>query len=184
MRMTQRAHEAVRAVVRPGDLVVDATVGNGHDTLFLAQLVGSTGRVVGFDIQEEALGSARQRLAKASEGIGTVDLHLTGHEKLAVHVPTGVAVVMFNLGYLPGGDHEFTTKLDSTQEALQSAWELLREGGLVSVVCYRGHPGGYAEAEAVVQTAEQLEGAEVLVQGKDETEDGPFLVLVRKLPAP
>lgn len=180
MRMTQRAHEVVRAAVRAGDTVVDATIGNGHDTLFLARLVGPSGRVFGFDVQEEALTNTKRRLEESDEELGEVTLVQTGHETMSAHVSVEVSAVMFNLGYLPGGDHQVTTQRESTRQALNSAWELLAETGVICVVCYRGHPGGREEAEAVLESAKQLSGAQVQIEGHNKTEDGPFLVVVRK----
>ena len=181
MRMTERAHEVVRQIVARGDTAVDATVGNGHDTLFLARRVGEEGTVIGFDVQAEALRSARDRLERFGVARDRVRLIQAGHEAMKDSVPEGPAAVMFNLGYLPGGDHGLITKKESTVMALAQAWELLREGGVISVVCYRGHPGGRAEGEAVCEWARGLNSARVLVEGADETEAGPFLVAVWKL---
>ena len=179
-RVTEWAHDAVRAVVRPGETVVDATAGNGHDTLFLANCVQPGGHVYGFDVQEEAVAKTRARLTEA--GMEDVWLHLIhgGHEEMAVAVEGPVAAVMFNLGYLPGGDRSLTTGERSTLAALEQAVRLLRPGGVISVVCYRGHPGGAEEAEAVDGYAKGLEGVGVSVLGKEQSEDGPFLLVVTK----
>ena len=180
MRVTELAHQAVRAVVRPGDTVIDATVGNGHDTLFLARCVGANGLVAGFDVQDAALQATRERLEKCGVDGARVRLNCESHEKMASVVEEPVAAVMFNLGYLPGGDHARTTVRGSTIVALGQAWASLRRGGVISVVCYRGHPRGGEEAAAVCAWAEGLEGAEVEISEREETESGPFLVVVRK----
>ena len=156
MRITARAHELVRAAVRPGETVIDATVGNGHDTLFLAQCVGSGGRVIGFDVQPEALARAGERLLAAGVGEGLVTLHSRGHEAMGSHIDAPVGAVMFNLGYLPGGDHGMITCPGTTVAALQVAAGLLRDGGLLSIVCYPGHPGGQEEMLAVNKWAKGL----------------------------
>lgn len=145
--LTQLAHDRWAAVVRPGDTVVDATVGNGHDTLVLAKLVGPTGRVIGFDVQSDALFAARQRLDEA--GFLDARLYFDDHRKIAEIVTGPVRVVCFNLGYLPGGDKRITTTTTSTVPALQAAAKVLVPGGMLTVVGYRGHPGGAAETDAV-----------------------------------
>jgi predicted methyltransferase len=144
------AHQAVAAVLAPGDIAIDATVGNGHDTLFLAQQVGINGKVYGFDIQEAALDSAWQRLLAAGE-TAQVALYHAGHEAMAVLLPETVAgrvrAVMFNLGYLPGGDKQRTTGTSTTLAAVQAALSLLAPGGVISLLAYTGHPGGREETE-------------------------------------
>jgi len=141
-RATEIAHLLVKARAQPGDHVVDATVGNGHDTLFLAACVGPTGRVDGFDIQDAAIASARARLGPDSPVI----LHLRGHEEMAAVVAPGVSVAMFNLGYYPSGDKSIITRPDTTIPALNAALDLLAANGLLTVVIYPGHPGGEEEA--------------------------------------
>jgi predicted methyltransferase len=148
--LVQQAHLAVAAVVEPGDIVIDATVGNGHDTLFLATQVGVSGKVYGFDIQAAALDSAYQRLQQAGQ-TAPVSLYHAGHEVMAMLLPESAAgrvkAVMFNLGYLPGGDKQRTTAASTTLAALQAALSLLAPGGVISLLAYTGHPGGREETE-------------------------------------
>lgn len=142
------AAHLVSLTVRPGEQAVDATAGNGRDTLLLARLVGPHGKVYAFDIQQEAL----ERTAAALEAEGMrerVILIPAGHQTLARHVRDEVAAVMFNLGYLPGGNHRIVTRGETTVEGLRAALSLLRPGGLVSVVVYPGHRGGIAEKRAL-----------------------------------
>jgi ubiquinone/menaquinone biosynthesis C-methylase UbiE len=147
-RPTALAQEILKPLIRAGDRVIDATAGNGHDTLFLAQCVGPKGRVLAFDVQEAALVSARSRV----ETMPWVEFFHQSHTEMAAHVEDGsVAAVMFNLGYLPGENHELTTEADETLGALEIAVRLLKPGGLLSVVCYPGHPAGAREALAVEQ---------------------------------
>lgn len=183
-RPTQRAHRELAAVLREGDLAIDATAGNGHDTLFLTRQVGASGKVIAFDIQEEAIRSTRARLE--AEGVGDrVTLFQESHAKLREHVvPGAAAAVMFNLGYLPGGDVSRITEREETLEALGQALEVLRSGGLLSIVCYPGHPGGDEESAAVVSWAGALDAGcwSVEVERREGTlRPAPFLVLVRRL---
>jgi hypothetical protein len=150
-RPTALAHLMLRDVIVAGDLVFDATTGNGHDTMFLAECVGAGGRVLAFDVQAVALATARARVTTAGlqERVGFL---LESHAGMAAHAPAGsAAAVMFNLGYLPGAPHEVATAAATTLQGLEGAAVLLKAGGMLSVVCYPGHPGGAAEAAAVEQ---------------------------------
>jgi tRNA A58 N-methylase Trm61 len=160
------AHKLIEERLRPGDAVIDATVGNGVDTVFLAGLVGMGGAVYGFDIQEEALEKARKRMAGAgfggssAEAVCGVKLLLRSHAQMEQAVPASlhgeIAAVMFNLGYLPGGDHTVVTTPFSTLAALEASLRLLKKGGVVTIVLYSGHEGGREEADAVAAWAGQL----------------------------
>ena len=129
------AHDWISRLVLPGDTGVDATAGNGHDTAGLARLVGPGGKVHAFDIQEEALRSARERLREEGLLTDAVCFHLTSHSRLAELVRGPVKAIMFNLGYLPGGDRNLITRTDSTLAALEQAVNLPAPDGILSVMC-------------------------------------------------
>lgn len=155
------AHDLVRDALHPGALAVDATVGNGHDTLVLADAVGPAGTVVGFDVQAEALHATRDRLQAAGVA-DRVRLVQAGHETLLDHLPDGargaVQAVTFNLGYLPGAaDKSVITRPDTTLAALYAATDVLGPGGMITLVLYTGHPGGAEEADAVRAWAKSLD---------------------------
>jgi hypothetical protein len=155
--LTRLAQEFVAEALRPGDWAIDATVGNGWDTLFLTRAVGPMGRVWGCDVQVRALERTQARLAEA--GLGGVELVLACHSEMERWLPDEargrMRGVMFNLGYLPGDgagvgdDPGPITRPDSTLAALRCALAVLATGGRMSVVCYRGHAGGALEADAV-----------------------------------
>lgn len=147
MRATELAHILMRKTLMDGDWALDATAGNGHDTLFLAQCVGPTGRVFGFDVQAAAIAQTARRV----DGHRQVTLFQAGHETLAAHLPEGAQLggAMFNLGYLPGGPRAIITRAETTCAALAQTLERLRIGGLLTLVLYPGHAGGDSEAEAV-----------------------------------
>lgn len=151
--------QLIRQTLHPGDTAVDATVGNGLDTLFLAETVGASGRVFGFDIQTDAIQTARQRLESANLE-GRVTLFTDSHHRMAEYLPVEVhgriRGVMFNLGYRPHGNHAIITRPETTVPALSAASQLLAPGGMITVVLYTGHPGGEAEAEAVIRWAKEL----------------------------
>lgn len=159
LSLVKQAHNALADIIFDGDCAIDATVGNGHDTLFLARRVGEQGTVYGFDIQEAALDEAYRRLSE--EGLAQrVSLYHAGHEVMTAalpeSVPGKVKAVMFNLGYLPGGDKQRTTGIATTLAALDQSRTFLTPGGMISVLAYTGHPGGREEAEAVKAWATAL----------------------------
>jgi len=149
-RPTALAHAFAEGILVAGDHAVDATCGNGHDTLHLARLVGPGGTVIGFDVQAAALRETRNLLASQGLDDGRVRLIEGCHATMGDYVaPALASVVVFNLGYLPGGDHALTTRADRTLIALDAAAVALRPGGLLMVTCYPGHPEGEREADAV-----------------------------------
>ena len=149
------AHALVQQRVRAGDLVVDGTMGNGHDTLMLARCVGDEGRVFAFDIQSAALTATAERLHQA--GVRhRAELIQTGHEHMAYHVPAGIRAAVFNFGYLPGGDKNVTTRADTSLAAVSAALSLLAEGGLLVAVLYPGHDAGKTEADLLNRYAKTL----------------------------
>jgi ubiquinone/menaquinone biosynthesis C-methylase UbiE len=182
-RPTAQAHREVAAVLRPGEWAIDATAGNGYDTVFLAGLVGDSGRVLAFDVQAEAIAAARARVAAVGWD-GRVEFIHGSHAGLAGHVaPARVAAVMFNLGYFPGGDHRVITRTADTLQALDAARRVLRPGGILTVVCYPGHPGGDEEAAAVAAWAAALDPAEDVAdifRRPATPRPSPFLVRVRR----
>jgi tRNA1(Val) A37 N6-methylase TrmN6 len=179
-RPTALAHLLLRDFIRAGDLVIDATAGNGHDTLMLAERVDSSGRVLAFDVQAAAIAAARARVA-ARGWLERVDFHQQSHALLAEHAAAGsVAVVMFNLGYLPGDSHQVITEAATTLRGLAAAATVLKPGGALTVVCYPGHPGGDHEAAAVTEwfSARAADGWRVARYGALATRrPAPFLLL-------
>lgn len=178
--LTRIVHQRLQAHLAAGDLAIDATAGNGHDTLFLTRQVGASGAVQAFDIQHRAIEKTRERLQAAAQ-LAQVTLHQVGHEHMAERIPPGwrgrVAAITFNLGYLPGGDHGTTTLPATTLAALGQSLALLRPGGILSVLAYRGHPGGQAEAEAVEAW---FRGQATALSTEILTSPGPVLYLGRK----
>jgi 16S rRNA C1402 N4-methylase RsmH len=186
----QWSHVILEARLRQGDVVVDATAGNGHDTVFLAQRVLPGGRVFAFDVQEEAIEATRSQISKHKLQTTKEDeiaLHHAGHERMAEFLPMEMKgrlrAVMFNLGYLPGGDKTRITKVETTLAALQQALDWLAADGVLSVVVYPGHEGGREEADAVERwmaalNSQQFEAQRVsYVNFKPTT---PFCLAVRK----
>ena len=152
MRLTEKVHHILTNHLKEGDQAIDATAGNGYDTLFLAEQVGPSGKVIAIDIQDCAIQSTRERLESASlvDRVRLVpDDHAVALKKLTASNRGNVAAITFNLGYLPGSDKSIQTRAESTEEALAASIQLLSPGGYLCVTAYRGHSGGTSEAEAV-----------------------------------
>ena len=153
---TSYIHAILSLHLKQGDIAIDATAGNGWDTEHMARLVGGSGKVYGFDVQQIALDVTTARLTQA--GL-SADLFLAGHETMKVHVPPEhhkrVAAVTFNLGYLPGGNKDVTTLASTTAIALQQAQELLAPGGVIAIACYQ-HAEGKKEIEGIRAALQQF----------------------------
>ncbi|MFF2481873.1 class I SAM-dependent methyltransferase [Paenibacillus sp. NPDC058071] len=182
------AHKWIAERTLPGDTVIDATAGTGVDTLALARLVGAKGCVYAFDIQQDALDRTRDRLSTAedAERLGEVRLLLSSHDRMAEAIPPGAlgraAAVMFNLGYLPGGDPSVITKPATTIAALESALALLRPGGILTCVLYPGHAGGDGEALEVERWAAALPGklGSAVLYRQPQRPAAPYLIAVER----
>lgn len=177
-----QAHQYAETVVRPGDRVVDATMGNGNDTLFLARLTGPGGKVYAFDIQEAALERTRERL-EAHAVSGWCELIPDGHEHMDRHVAEPVRLVMFNLGYLPGGDHTIGTRAETTIEAIEKSLSLISDDGLVVLVIYYGGDSGFQERDALLEYLAGLDGRRFSVMKTEfinQMNCPPILICIEK----
>ena len=153
--------------VQPGDICIDATMGNGNDTILLSSLCKETGRVYAFDIQEQALAHTRQRLLDA-DAPQNYTLLLESHTNMDHYVqPESVSCIVFNLGYLPGGDHTKATQASSSIEALTRSLSLLKKGGLISLCIYSGGDSGFEERDAVLSWLKNLDSHKYLVIRSD-----------------
>ncbi|KAM0872492.1 hypothetical protein ACQ4PT_038700 [Festuca glaucescens] len=162
-KATEVAHAVWRSIVRKGDVVVDATCGNGNDTFALLKMVADeTGRgcVYGMDIQDTAIDSTSSflKMAVDSQQMELVKLFPICHSRMEEIVPkdSPVRLVAFNLGYLPGGDKTIVTVPKTTELALQAASRIVSSGGLISVLVYIGHLGGRDELAIVESFASSL----------------------------
>ena len=150
------SHRFLQDWVQPGGLCIDATAGRGRDTAFLCGLTGPQGQVLAFDIQQEALDSTAQLLAE--EGFANARLILDSHENLAAYAQPGtVDCVVFNLGWLPGGDHDIHTQSRSSIVAIEQGLALLRPSGVMSICVYFGRNNGYEERDDVLAFLETLD---------------------------
>lgn len=177
------AQKFVGEILRDGCVAVDATAGNGHDTLFLASAVGDNGKVYAFDLQREALETTANRLKQYGKQENVV-LTNAGHELMDQYIHSSVDVFMFNLGYLPGSDHSKITKAKTTITALSTALSLLNPGGRISIVVYTAHQGAEDESRAVEEMVEQLDPrvfGVLKVVFKNRSSSAPFLIFIERV---
>lgn len=151
------SHTLLKEVVHIGDTVVDATMGNGYDTVFLAELVGKNGQVYAFDVQEQALTKTKEKLTEKNL-LPQACLLLQGHETVAEVLPknTQLQAAVFNLGFLPKSDKAIITKPETTIHALESLLDYLVTNGRIIVVAYYGHKGGEQELQAITEFCQAL----------------------------
>lgn len=176
------AKEICKMKIEEGDKVIDATMGKGSDTLFLANLVGETGEVYSFDIQSEAIEATREKLKKDNVK-AKVNLVLDGHENMDKYLEGGVKLIMFNLGYLPSFSHSITTKADTTIEALKKSLKLLGPKGVILFVIYYGHKNGKVEKEALedyTRTLNQKEYNVAELEFVNQVNCPPKLLIIEK----
>ena len=145
--------------IKEGDTVADFTMGNGHDTLFLSQTVGETGRVYAFDIQQSALESTEKRL-RENGAPENYTLICDSHHNAKKYIDGKIKAGMFNLGYLPGGDKSVTTKRETTLAAVKSAIELLDKDAILLIAVYPGHEEGEIEGELINDMLSELDRRE------------------------
>ncbi|MDO4323431.1 MAG: class I SAM-dependent methyltransferase [Lachnospiraceae bacterium] len=170
--------------VQKGAFCIDATMGNGNDTEYLCTLAGEEGCVLAFDIQQKALEHTRNRLEKSLD-FCNYELILDSHSRMEQYAgPESADCIVFNLGYLPGGDHTVATKPAATIQALEQSLTLLKRGGLMSVCIYSGGDSGYEEKETVLKWLKGLDSRKYLVlvtQYYNRPNDPPIPAVVIKL---
>ncbi len=181
-KATDIAKYIIRESVKDGDIVIDATAGNGNDTAFLADQVGVNGKVFAFDIQDMAIQNTRKKLQELNL-INRVTLIEDGHENIDFYVKNEVNLIIFNLGYLPKGDHKIITKSETTIIALKKGLELLSKNGILLVVIYSGHEGGKEESievENLLSSLDQREYNTIKIDFINQKNKPPVLIGVEK----
>lgn len=169
-------------IIEKGHVVIDATMGNGYDTVYLGNLVGETGKVYAFDVQEEALSSTRKKVVRDNME-HRIELILDGHENLDKYVKEEVSCVVFNLGYLPRAKHMVITKPDTTLQAIKKSLELLKPNGIISIAAYIGHEGGLDEKNHICEYLDNLDQKQYNVlhmEFTNQINNPPQLILVEK----
>lgn len=183
IKATSFVHYILKGKINTGDTVVDATMGNGNDTLFLANLVGPSGNVFSFDIQEIALDRTLTKIIDNKLENSNIKLINDSHENIENYLTTNIDAAMFNLGYLPQGDHSIITRPASTIKSIKSILKLLKPKGIVSIIIYYGHKGGIEEMQQVLNFLEGLSGKNFTVMKCNYMNQGnnpPIIILVQK----
>ena len=182
-QITQWCANFIQQQVQEGDFCIDATMGNGNDTLLLAQLCGNSGKVLAFDIQEQALQTTRNKLA-AKQAPENYTLLLESHTNMADYAdPDTVSCIVFNFGYLPGGDHALATKGETSIIALTQALSLLKKGGMISLCIYSGGDSGFEQRDQILAWLKKLDSHKYLVIKSDyynRPNNPPIPVLIIK----
>lgn len=162
-QITEWCHELFLMQAVTGGTYIDATMGNGHDTLFLCRLAGEEGHVLAFDIQKQALESTKALLK--SEGMEQkARLILDSHENMAQYADeASVDGICFNFGYLPGSDHSLATKPESSKNAVIEGLRLLKKGGVMSLCIYSGGETGFEERDTLLAYLKSLDEKQYLV---------------------
>ena len=193
LKQLEMAHWMLKDIIKTNDVVVDATMGNGYETQFIAELVTN---IYDFDVQEEEKKKKKKRLDDA--GIKnqifeknlsnlltepSVNLILSGHEKLSEYVKEPIKAAIFNLGYLPKTDKSVVTKADTTLTALDALTNQLVVGGRIAIMIYYGHEGGMEEKDAVIKWTSSLPQKDWEVTSYaplNQIHTPPILVLIEK----
>ncbi|MCT4544115.1 MAG: methyltransferase domain-containing protein [Vallitalea sp.] len=181
-RITDTVQGIIKDYIYEGDVVIDATVGNGFDTVFLAEQVGENGEVYGFDIQDIAIEQTKIRLNQRKL-MDRVTLIKDSHENINKYVKSSVKAAMFNLGYLPKGDKKIITKPESTIKSIEQIIDMLESNGLISIISYYGHEGGKEEKDVVELYLGELNNKKydvITVKYENRKMNAPIIYLVRK----
>lgn len=180
------ARELLKKAVTDGDIAIDGTAGNGHDTLFLKTLVGDRGFVYSFDVQESAIEATKKRMIENNAENDVALIH-DGHENIEKYIKEDhkrqITGAIFNLGYLPGSDKTIVTQPDTTIEAVQAILHELKKEGIVVLVVYHGHSDGKREKDSLLQFVQELPQGKYHVLKYDfinQKNDPPFILAIEK----
>lgn len=183
MYHTHLAHLIWKDFLRPGMTVIDATAGNGNDTLFLAKcvLTSNSGWVHAFDVQKKAIENTRARVSQnLPEAIQKrIILHEASHEIFLPNLEP--SLIVYNLGYLPGGDTSKTTKAETTLKSCQNALNMLTPNGMLSITVYPGHSEGVEEKTALFNWFPRLSSYSIFHHTPVNEHNKPSLIVLRKI---
>jgi SAM-dependent methyltransferase len=185
-RILPFARSLLAKAIKPGDAVVDGTLGNGHDAELLCELVGENGQVFGFDIQETAIKNSMKRIEECRYE-DRVMFFQRGHENVKESIPhqyhEKISAAIFNLGYLPGGDKSVVTKPNTTISAIDQLLDIMAVEGIIVLVIYHGHPEGEVERDILLQYAERMEQKKAHVlhyRFINQVNNPPFIIAIEK----
>ncbi|HZX21671.1 MAG TPA: class I SAM-dependent methyltransferase [Clostridia bacterium] len=184
VRATSFVHHVLKGRINKNDVVIDATMGNGNDTLFLARLVGPEGSVFAFDIQQTALDRTLKKLVDNELNGHNIRLINDSHENIENYPIGTIDAAMFNLGYLPQGDRSIVTRPGSTIKGIKSVLKLLKHRGIMSIIIYYGHEGGMGEKQQVLDFIKGLPNKDFVVMNccyTNQSNDPPIIIFIEKV---
>ena len=162
-QITEWCHHFICEHVKPGDICIDATAGNGNDTQLLCELVGEQGKVFAFDIQEQAVQYTKERLEQSNLS-HRAEVLLDSHVNMRNYVAEDSAsCIVFNFGYLPGGDHSLATRKETSIQAIYEGLKLIKKGGMMSLCIYSGGDSGFEERDAILEELKNIDSKRYLV---------------------
>ncbi len=167
MRKTFNALDISKSIiplyVNEGDICIDATAGRGNDTAFLCSLTGDSGKVIAFDIQQEAIDSTTA-LLRDKGLLNRAHIIKECHSKMDLYAKDStVSCITFNFGWLPGGSHSIHTNTDTSIEAIKKALRLIKQGGLISMILYYGRDTGFEEKNSIIEFVKTIDSSEYTV---------------------
>lgn len=174
--------DIINRYIKEGSIVLDATVGNGNDTLDLARLVTDKGKVYGFDIQSIAIENTKSLLIQ-NQLEDRVILIKDSHENIDKYIFKPLDFALYNLGYLPKGDKEIKTRPSSTVISVDKTLKLLKDNGILLIVSYIGHPGGLEEMKALERYLKDLDQKQFSVLKNEfinQVNSPPLLYIIEK----
>ena len=183
MVCSKDCHELLKDCIDLNDAVVDATCGNGHDTLFLSKQIGDEGKVFAVDVQIQAIEKTRALLKDDQRITYVHDSHANIEKYLQLENIQKIGGAIFNLGYLPGSDKSIITKGESTWTAVEKLLLYLKKGGRIVLVVYHGHDGGKQEKDHLLAHVRQLNQDHFTVlqyQFINQKNNPPFIVAIEK----
>lgn len=157
------SHKIISEHVKPGDFCIDATAGRGRDTVFLCGLAGNTGRVIAFDIQDDAIESTK-KLVEAQGYAGMCTVIQDCHSNMTSYAgENSVSCITYNFGWLPAGDHHIFTRAETSIPSIEQGLRLLQNGGLMSLCIYYGRESGFEERDALLEYLKTIDSGSFTV---------------------
>ncbi len=156
-------NRVIDETVKEGDICIDATAGRGNDTLHLCKLVGDSGHVIAFDVQQDAVDSTKS-LLEANGVAHRADVLLKSHSEMDETLEEdSVSLITFNFGWLPKGDHNIFTHKETSIAAIEKGLRLLKNGGIMTLIIYYGRETGFEERDALLEFLPTLDNRKYTV---------------------
>jgi hypothetical protein len=182
MYHTHLAHLIWKDFLRPGMTAIDATAGGGSDSLFIANLIltKNSGKLIAYDIQKDAIEKTAKRLKEnlKPEQFKRVSLIQESHETFPRN--EDISLIVYNLGYFPGGDLQITTEAKTTIKSIENAIEIINSKGLITITMYPGHEAGEIEKNAILSLLETKTSLQIFHHTPLKKHKSPSFITIRK----